>query len=309
MTSGLAKNMRRFMTGVVVALGGMLLATLAGTACVGYLDADAGAADAEDGGAVEASFDGPGSPDGQGPTGEDGSGVDAGCDYGCVVLRDEPLVYLRFEDDVAATEARDSSENQLHGSYPQAGASKGAPGIVPGTTAVQFTGVGPQGIRMPPSADFDGPRPKFSVELWLKPDRLDGMQFIVDHETFAPARGGWLVRTIDGRIGLELIKNDAHLGTAEAPVPLTVGQWQHVVLSYDDESATGLIWIDGKLVKTAPMPPGGVSLVPTGEWSIGKQNCTPCQDFNFAGALDELAVYGRLLDQNIVDQHYRAARP
>ena len=297
--------MRRFMTGAVAAAGGMLLATLAGSASVGYLDADAGAAEdsAGEGGLDDRSA----SPDGSVPAQEDSSGVDAGCDYGCVVLRDEPLVYLRFEDDVAATEARDSSASQLHGRYPQAGASKGAPGIVPGSRAVQFAGAGPQAIRMPPSVNFDGPSPKFSVELWVKPDRLDGMQFIVDHEDFDP-RGGWLVRTIDGRIGLELIKNETHLGTAEAPEPLTVGQWQHVVLSYDDESAIALIWIDGKLATTAPMP-GGVSLVPTGEWSIGKQNCTPCQDFNFAGALDELAVYGRLLDQNIVDQHYGAARP
>ena len=305
MTSRFGKNMRRFLTGAIGAVGGMLLATLAGSACVGYLDADAGAA--EDG-ATEGGVDGAASPDGAGPVEEDGSGGDAGCDYGCVVLRDAPLVYLRFDDDVSATEARDSSASQLHGRYPQAGASKGAPGIVEGSTAVQFTGAGPQAIRMPPSVNFDGPNPKFSVELWVKPDRLDGMQFIVDHEDFAPARGGWLVRTIDGRIGLELIRDDTHLGTAEAPEPLTIGQWQHVVISYDDESAIALIWIDGQLVKTAPMP-GGVSLAPTGEWSIGKQNCTPCQDFNFAGALDELAIYGRLLDQNTVDQHYRAARP
>ena len=284
---------------------GLLVGALAATACVGYLDADAGAADAD----ATASEVGPPSGGdagaGDAASGDADAGSDAGCGYGCVVLADAPLVYLPFDDDVGP-QARDVSGNDRHGQYPVGGVTKGIECHMPGSKAVRFSGKGAQAIKMPAGfADFTGSDAKFSIELWMKADDLSGLPFVLDHQTFSP-RGGWLVRAQDGRIGLEVWVNE-EVGTLESEEPLTVGQWHHVVLAYDTTDRVAHVWVDTKLL-TREIGTGG-SLPVIQSWSIGKQNCSPCETSSYTGVLDEVALYDRVLDEATVIRHYRAARP
>ena len=292
----------RWMAGAAAMAVGLLAGALAATACVGYLDADAGV-EATDASASEV---GPAS-DGDAGTGGDAALVDAdaGCGYPCIVLADEPLVYLSFDDDVGP-QARDLSGNERHGQYPVGGVTKGIDGHMPGSKAVRFSGKGAQAIKMPAGfADFTGTDAKFSIELWMKADDLSGLPFVLDHQTFSP-RGGWLVRAQQGRIGLE-VWVDEQGATLESEDPLTVGQWHHVVLAYDTTDRLAHVWVDTKLL-TREIGAGG-SLPVIQSWSIGKQNCSPCETSSYVGVLDEVALYDRVLDEATVIRHYRAARP
>jgi hypothetical protein len=298
---------RRWRRAVTAAALGGLAVSSAPASCVDYLDADAGAPRADGGmpnDAEGARLDGGG--DGA-PLGADGAtpGGDGGCDYACVVLRDRPVLYLRFEEEGSTTEAHDSSPSGCNGQYPQAGATKGAASVVPGH-AVGFTGDGPQQIAMPPSLDFTGTNITFSVELWEKPDSVTGFQFLIDHERF-DNRGGWIVENQDGNVQLELWQNNAAFAVGyTSGAPLKVGAWHHVVVTYNGSDGMTFVWINRKL-EFAKITRAGANLPSIGPWSIGKQNCTPCLGTNFAGTIDELAVYDHLLDQATVDAHYRAA--
>jgi hypothetical protein len=234
-----------------------------------------------------------------------GDGGDGGCDYGCAVLKDNPLVYLRFNEPASASQAIDATGNGHPGVYPQAGASK-TQGIFPGETAIAFAGSGPQAIAMPSFLDFTGTTGvAFSVEMWLKPDSVAGQQFVMDHERF-DTRGGWLVYIDEGNLQVELWANGTDFAVGyTSNAPLKTNVWQHAVLTYNSADQRAFIWLDNTLLFSNVT--GGGSLPAVGPWSIGKQNCSPCQDTNYRGAIDELAIYGYALNQATVGAHYDAA--
>jgi hypothetical protein len=178
----------------------------------------------------------------------------------------------------------------------------GAEGAVPSHAAVRFTG--PEAIRMPAGHDFSQAPDKvvFSIELWIKPDSIDGYRFLLDHEEHESVRGGWLVAIEDGDVSFELWADGSSVAVAQSSnKPVTVGQWHHLVCAYD--ASHPFIWVDGKVVYSNTAF-ASVPLPAIQEWSIGKQNCTPCTGSNFEGSVDELAIYDRMLNQAIIDDHY-----
>jgi Concanavalin A-like lectin/glucanases superfamily len=340
---------------VVVAFPGAMavVATLA-WACAGYLDADAGAADAAgdtpegndgamngDGGvsvmdgnmtAVDGMMDGPDVTTAHegGPTPEgsalDGPGTpdasppptcDAGC-YGCTIIAANPILYLRF-DDVGTGTAVDQM-GHFNGTYPNAGATSvsGALGNDP-DTAVHVDNSATGGIHMPASADFAGSGAKFSVELWIKPDAnaadtmSGGVGFVIDHdEPPSLPRAGWDLYLSQANVAMEFWEPDGGIyGVANSMTPLaTAGSWHYVVADYDGTQAQPpFLWIDNQVVFQSNISSGVLSVVAAG-WSIGWQNCPgegPCNGTNYVGAIDELAIYPRLLNATEVNEHWTAA--
>jgi large repetitive protein len=286
-----------------------------GACSLDYLDADAGALGAKTG----TSGDGSISADGQGPLGDGGvssdetgtneggtTTPDGGCDYACVVMKDKPLVYLQLNEPVGAGQAVDSSGNNFHGTYPQAGVTAGVPGIMPGNTGVKFVGSGPQAIKMPACANFNGPSVEFSVELWLKADVLSGLRFLLDHQTFAAQRAGWFVGLSDDETHLEMFENNTTFAVVPSPVnTIKVGQWHHIVFTYSNVSHLAYLFVDTKVVVSNEVGSGQLPTLTS--WSIGKQNCTPCEGLSFAGTLDEIAIYEKTLSENTVKEHYKAS--
>jgi hypothetical protein len=302
------RRKRHALVGALILASAIVVA--AASACVDYLDADAGASGAQGNSAEGGERLGDADVNANDDAANDGSAAEDGtpgeCDYACLVLRDKPLIYLRLDDDAAATQARDSSGNGHHGAYPQAGVTRGVDGFMAGNKAVRFAGSGPQAITMPPSANFDGTSTEFSIELWVKPDAVDGFRFILDHEVF-DTRGGWLVGIQDGEISLQLYANNMTVAVAySGSGALTVGKWHHLVFTYNSANRLAYIWVDTKVLFSTQTGTG-VPLPVIDSWSIGKQNCTPCEGQSFAGTLDEVAIYAKALDENTVNLHYKAS--
>jgi hypothetical protein len=279
----------------VAALGGLAGSLLLVGACVGYLDADAGAADATGS-----------EPEGGGDA---GSACNAG-NYATQVLEAGPLLYLRFDED-SGTVAHDAL-GKFNGTYPAIGVTLGAQGALlsdPCNTAFHITD--PPGVRVPQSADFAGNSSQFTVEVWIHPDvgapdtqGGGNAGFIVDHNVYPP-RAGWdliLSQSATFEAWASTGKIIGALGNA-TPMP---GSWHYVVAEYDETGAQiAGIWLDDQLM-TQQVPAGTLTADPSG-WTVGAQNCPECNQTNFVGAIDDLAIYPYLLKQSDVDSHWKAA--
>jgi len=241
--------------------------------------------------------------DGEGGFAEGGeANPDAGCQtsYAGLVLEAGPLVYLRFGEQ-SGTVAHDATGHIEGGTYPLTGVGLGAPGALIGDcdTAVELGGS--QGIRMPPGLDFEGGAP-YSVELWIKRDSIVDGQFVLDHEN--SPRGGWdLVAAANGAVEFERYM-DAGSYVSIGGGAVDAGAWHYVVGAFD--GTTLYLYVDGQAVQ----PVFANNSIPQvlGQWTVGGLNCQPtfCSN-DFAGALDELAVYGFALSQTTVAEHYQAS--
>lgn len=97
------------------------------------------------------------------------------------------------------------------------------------------------------------------------------------------------------------INNDGPLryGDAwrDAPGPISIGEWTHIVASYDGTDNTRKIYINGSLVGTKLST--GEAQFPT-TMAIGRQGDG---DFEYwDGAIDELAIYNTVLSDSQVQQ-------
>jgi trimeric autotransporter adhesin len=84
------------------------------------------------------------------------------------------------------------------------------------------------------------------------------------------------------------------------------GQW-HLATATQGGDGTRKLYVDGALVATgAPVVPQAY----TGYWRLGSDNTwSESTSPNFAGSLDEAAVYETTLPADVVNQHYLLGRP
>ncbi len=247
---------------------------------------------------------------GVGAAGASSAGGSAGVPasaYREAVLADGPVAYLRFGEK-SGTVAKDEM-GQHNGTY-LSGVELGAPGAIEGDTdtAASFDGSLESRVEIPPSPsiDFPGMSP-FTVEMWARQTRGTGYGFVIDHETYPNNRTGiGFLASVSGRAGVpddmamvryEKASADA-LGTRRA---LARGTYQHVVGTFDGVNAA--LYIDG--VKITDIFRLNVSPITT-TWTIGGQNCNCAMD-NFAGSIDEVAIYNKALDERRILAHFRAA--
>jgi hypothetical protein len=281
-----------------VGLGVGALALVACNALLGIEDRSPREADASAG--TDAAVDGT----------LDAAVIDSGAlsAYSRLVLRDEPIVYLRLAEksgaEVAVNEV--ASEPRLDGLYPPAGMQLGVPGRLgdPTDTAVHVEGV--RFIRMA-DADrlaFEGTH-AFTVEAWVRPDDGPEFGYLVDHQTYDGPGGktGWALIIGSSDVYLERWSKGVNSGSVSSGEPLARAVWHHVVGTYD--GTTEDLFIDGVRVGSAhttdPIPAG----VGAG-WAVGGQNCG-CT-MNFVGDLDDVAIYDKGLREAKIKAHFAAAR-
>jgi hypothetical protein len=162
------------------------------------------------------------------------------------------------------------------------GVTQGVPGVVRGSTAIRLDGTSAQ-VRLGPV------KTAHSVELWLK-TRSDADQAAFSNRNTISqyiAMGTWggLAHTFDGY----------HVyGTT----PIANGKWHHVVYTYDPATATGKIYVDGRLEGTSTWmhSEGGAASAYLGYDATLKRF--------FKGDLDEVAIYPYALSAAQVRAHY-----
>ena len=113
--------------------------------------------------------------------------------------------------------------------------------------------------------------------------------------------GPSLIEVVSGQQG------DA-LGSVEENIELKTGQWQHVIYTYD-ESGTGKLYLNGKLVHSADDVPYQVSKKPFaiggGRWGLFSQGGTLSLD----GSVRDMVLFDRALKAEEVTRLYKATRP
>jgi hypothetical protein len=277
---------------LVVALGGC-------NAILGldpqHLRADAGSSDGGTLTDAPTSADAPANESAAADAVTDEAGVSA---YAQAVIADAPLLYYRFGESSGLV-----VHDEMHAhdaQYPSFSVSLRVKGAIAGDKDTAITLGGQAKITAPQTADFTGVVP-YSVEVWLKVDATPpNLSFIIDHEAWPDPRHGWDIVLDDA--GLSFERYGTGVNTAVGAPALVVGEWTYVLYTWDGQ--TGRSFINTVLAQESTNA-FDIAAVP-GTFAIGGQNCM-CSSTMYIGALDELAIYDKVLTGDRSALHFHLA--
>ncbi len=207
--------------------------------------------------------------------------------YPDVVLADGPVAYFRFDEDAAAGFAADSSGNGNDAAdFDALGTGEiGVQGAI--GNAIDFNGDGAvvTGLTLDPSAG------DFSIEAIIRQDGTTvDTQVVVSNQD-----GGGL-----GRSNLTLLSDvPANTGTpgsftggatTNSGIATEIGEWQHVVLTYESLTGTIRMFVDGVEGNQGFVTAESAA----GNWVIGAHKSATIQFTD--GIVDEVAIYDKRLD-------------
>jgi hypothetical protein len=262
--------------------------------------------------AVDAPFDAPedvgpeAAADAPGEAAPVEASVDAALTYPGVVMADLPLSYWRFGE-ASGTVAVDQM-GATNGTY-VGGVTLGAPGAIAGDgdTAATFDGATAY-VDMGSGFAFGGTA-AMSYEAWVNPNEGDAAaRRFMSKETSSGGRQGFLMAytaaaSPDGGSGTGILSWErwGSGGTDSTGTFVTVGVYQHVVVTYD--GATMAAYLNGALVGSAPSTRVIESLtdafrVATYSDFLSAADC-------FGGTIDEVAIYDHALAPARVALHYQ----
>ncbi|WP_068920838.1 LamG-like jellyroll fold domain-containing protein [Planobispora rosea] len=220
--------------------------------------------------------------------------------YGRAVYDDEPSLYWRLGE-ASGSVAADSGQNGTPGTYTATGVTYGQTGAVAGTTDPAIA-VGNGRVISTGAVANPG---TYSAEVWFKTTTTSGGKIM----GFGNASSG-TSSNYDRHIYMQ---NDGKLnfGTYTGAINLITtanayndGQWHHVVATQGPGGMA--LYVDGTPAGTNPQVNAEGY---TGYWRIGGDNLNgwpsrPSSD-DFAGSLDEAAVYSTVLTAAQVAEHWQ----
>ncbi len=253
--------------------------------------------------------------------------------YDDAVLQDKPISFWRLNEMPGSEKAEDQGSVATEGTYkgiglgkPSATPALGTAGEWvrhPGNSHIDFgrfnVGSMSQLANIGEPADADG---KFtSLEFWIKTPAVGNHIHYWRTQTLFgndAGRGGdvrWAILTPFGQLGLDILGSSfqRHLHLSEAVV--SDDSWHHIVITYDWGQGISNIYIDGALDSTLQTTGGSNQGSDAGirylGWdSSGEHNphdtSIPVLS-QFAGLLDEVAIYDHELNADRVRAHFEAA--
>lgn len=253
--------------------------------------------------------------------------------YEDLILHHTPglVAYWRLGDPAASPSARDSGPNGLDGTYyggVNRGTSVGALALKEsGDLAAAFNGTNgfvevktPQPQLLAPSS--------FSVEAWVFPQGDPNVAGWVTEQYVVSSHGhasgvdyGFelkVIRERDPNAGVQGLVYTGLGSPSEQSVALSLSagpgaQWRYLVMTYNGVAGTTdyktlRLYVDA--VEVQPPTSGAtyaVNLIAPLRIGAGRQaNGNPDKFFN--GLIDEVALYNVALDENIVKDHFAAAK-
>lgn len=198
------------------------------------------------------------------------------------VLADGPIALWAFEDgDAVARDLVGSTNGAIVGDVRYEAGIVGTALRFDGTTTVDF-------------GDVAVPTAPFTLELWAKIRSLDDqVRFVVD---WGSVDTRYAIYSAEAFTMAHREIGAASHGYVKAS-PLVLDRWVHVVFACDGAQAT--LYLDGQRFVGAPgpiVPPSAGRLV-IGDLLAGSPH-------KLIGALDEIAVYDRVLPSDRVRDHY-----
>lgn len=294
--------MRAFVTAATLACAGCSLFLLDGLNEDEGAAADAGSDTGTGSGDGTISSDAPVSSDAPTDGTRQNDGQAAADPYGDAVKQDTPVGWWRLDDVLGATSASDSSANgvaaTIQGSF---GVKAGQPGAMARGTAFTFDGTG----HLDLGDRFNFPSPNaYTFEAWAKSsvtsedNEYHGIFTKIPFGVSSKGPGRWMYFSQDGytRIALEQWTATESVLFVNSNQTLPSNRFAHLVVAFDGANAR--IYVDGQLIKTA---------APTG--TVGNAAVAFKWGDGWKGALDELAIYDKGLDEARVLAHYAAAQP
>ncbi|UCD56637.1 MAG: LamG domain-containing protein [Candidatus Hydrogenedentota bacterium] len=141
----------------------------------------------------------------------------------------------------------------------------------------------------PTALDFTD---KLTVAAWVYPERLSGLQTIVNKWYHMDSFG---LFTVGGSFAFSVAFPDGGLGTVvNVYAPATVGKWSHLVGVFDGEKV--ILYVDGDEVDRETELPGDVLQQSTNPIVIGNH-----PEWNaFKGRIDEVALFNAALTEEEV---------
>lgn len=255
----------------------------------------------------------------------------ADSDYERIVLAKKPVAYWRLGEDkgpVAADNAEGGHNGAYHGTpvFQEMGAIKGD-----SNTAVKLDGKGTY-VEVPDHPDFSQPTSGkgLTVEVWVRPDILE-----FDGETDdphihwlgkgEPGQHEWALRFYSrrskdrrNRISAYIFNPQGGLGAgAYFQDRLKAGEWIHVAACFDpgdaDTKGAGVHIYKNGVHRLGPPSPG--ALYNNRQWRIKPVHGTAplrlgTRDLKsfLTGALDEAAIYPRVLTAAEILENYNAGK-
>lgn len=222
-------------------------------------------------------------------------GAPPGCRYNRAVLAAHPLGYWPLQSGPPVTSAaRGGPAATLGGAGVLTFGAPGA-GICVGDHALALGGGLTRTVSFGHSLGFAGRR-RFSVEIWVRPTRIDRVyRSVFEHEQFSPRRSGWVLWVQNRGASLELW-NDGRI-VAGVVVPVKRDSWNYLVFTWDTTAVRG--YLDGVLRGAGPGSGAqlGASRFPL--YLGGDAHTQP-----FVGSLEAAAVYPYALPAATVARHW-----
>jgi PKD repeat protein len=222
--------------------------------------------------------------------------------YGAAVWDAEPSLYLRM-DETAGPAVLNTMTNDP-GATASDGVVLGEPGgtVTTGGRSARLPGDSAQ--RIVASASEPNPT-AYSTEAWFRTTSTDGGRIIgfgnsATGNSSNYDRHVWMLGNGRLRYGVS-----ADRRTVESTQSYNDGQWHQVVATQG--SNTMRLYVDGTLVasRTNSTPQNY-----TGFWRVGTDNTWGgANTDDFAGSIDEVAVYPRVLAAETISQHWQIGAP
>ncbi|PWU09492.1 MAG: hypothetical protein C5B50_27325 [Verrucomicrobia bacterium] len=232
--------------------------------------------------------------------------------YQTLVANDHPQLYYRLDDASAPVANSYGTLGSFLNGYYETGITPGVAGpsfsgLGANSYACSFSGAGNASVNILNVAgllglgDADGlvsaPTASVSVSAWVQVPNgsVSGFQNVL-------GAGDVLFRFAEDPAGIGHFAEGFNGGDAVANLGLNDGQWHFWVGTWDKNSKTESLYVDGRLVGTGTQPNGGPGGQP---FLVGT-----APDYNnrhFFGSVAHLALFGNLLSPAQIQNLYNAA--